>query len=201
MPHLTVGHDCRPLDRYQAIYSFPLDDHVRGSEREPGLALGGTIVRQGPCTVAIPVTAQKPEKIHLARMENLLRSLHMLARHQPATEFKQQAAGRPERRYHTGFTRFSQGKALLHLVHEPPEQRPSPARQLFDLGPGRDAHLTCRLAWVAIVRGVEHAAHLVEDVARVIAPAWIDDISFIHGTMAKISKKSCEFMPERRMRG
>jgi len=79
----------------------------------------------------------------------------MLARHQPATEFKQQAAGRPERRYHTGFTRFSQGKALLHLVHEPPEQRPSPARQLFDLGPGRDAHLTCRLAWVAIVRGVD----------------------------------------------
>ena len=154
---------------------------------------------QGPCTVAIPVTAQKAEKIHLTQVENLLRSLNMPARRQPATEFKQQAAGRPERRYHTGFTRFSQGKAPLRLAHEPPEQRPSPARQMFDLGPGSRAHLAWRLAWVAILRGVEHAAHLVEDVARVTVPAWIDVISFIHGAMAKISKKSCEFMSARRV--
>ena len=40
---------------------------------------------------------------------------------------------------------------------------------------------------------------MVEDVARVTVPAWIDVISFIHGAMAKISKKSCEFMSARRV--
>ena len=40
-------------------------------------------------------------------------------------------------------------------------------------------HLACRPARVGIMGRVEHAAHLVEDVARIIVPAWIDDISFI----------------------
>jgi hypothetical protein len=79
----------------------PLDYYVRGSKPEPSLALGGTIVRQGPCAMPIPVTGQKAEKLHLTQVENLFRPLLMPARHQPAPELEHEPADRPERRYHT----------------------------------------------------------------------------------------------------
>jgi hypothetical protein len=150
------------------------------------------VLRQRTRTVAVPVAAQEAEKIGPTQVENLLRSLQTAARHQPAADFKQQVTRRPERRYHTGFTRFSQGKAPLHLPHKPPQQRAAPERQARDLSPSGGAHL----AWVAVERGIEHAAYLVKNVARVIAPPWIEDVSFIHRTMSKISQKPPQFMPK-----
>jgi hypothetical protein len=63
---------------------------------EPGLTLGGTILRQRSRSTPIPIATQEGYKIDLAQLEDLLRSLRMSARHQSAADVEQQVARRPE---------------------------------------------------------------------------------------------------------
>jgi len=142
--HLWYSPDanrCEALPGSALCHPYlPLNDGVWRAALQPNVTLYSTIAGECSCTVAIPIAAQKTQKVGLAQVKRVLRLLQIAPRHEPVTDDEHQMARRPEQGHHSGFTRFSQGKDPLHLAHEPPEQRPAPERQPLSLNPSGATH-------------------------------------------------------------